>query len=326
MNIDNIIKEDNNFNILKGKNHSIYKFIFIILIIIFIVLKGILINNYLNNNHNYKVCICTVGKNENQYALEFIEHYKKYGVDKIFIYDNNDRNGQRFESVLSDYIRNNFVKIVNVRGKRGVQIDAFNHCNWQNYQKYNWLIFFDFDEFISLKNYTNIKTFLKDKKFDKCKVIYLNERIHTDNNQLYYQNKSLVERFTEINYNRRPIMVKSLIRGRTKHLQIVNNHVIKVGMEGCNGYGKIIKNNVIYAPNPDFDNFFFDHYFSKSTEEYLTKLGKGDVFYSNLKNKINADFISLYFDYNKITLEKINLFENKTGINISVIRDKLKKN
>ena len=281
-------KKVHNFHIKKRKKQSKLKICIIIMIILYIIVKEILISK----NSNYKVCICTVGKQENKYALEFVEHYKKYGVDKIIIYDNNERNGERFESVLFEYIKSKFVKIVNVRGRKGIQVDAFNHCNWQNYQKYNWLIFFDFDEFIILKNYNNIKAYLKEKKFDKCKVIYFNEKIHTDNNQIYYQNKSVVERFPEINYNRTPIMVKSILRGRRKHVQVINNHVIRVGMQGCNGFGQLIINNVIYAPNPDFKFYYFDHYFSKSAEEYLQKLVKGDVFWANLQNRVNIDFLS----------------------------------
>lgn len=44
----------------------------------------------------------TIGKNENKYAREFAQHYKKHGVDKIFIYDNNDVEGEN-EIVLADY-------------------------------------------------------------------------------------------------------------------------------------------------------------------------------------------------------------------------------
>ena len=54
------------------------------------------------------------------------------------------------------------------------------------------------DEFIHLEGYNKIKTFLPKRNFHQCNVIYLNHIIHTDNNQLYYQNKSMVERFPKI--------------------------------------------------------------------------------------------------------------------------------
>ena len=53
-------------------------------------------------------------------------------------------------------------------------------------------------EFIHLEGYNNNKTFLSKSNFNKCNIIYLNHIIHTDNNQLYYQNKSMVERFPKI--------------------------------------------------------------------------------------------------------------------------------
>ena len=40
---------------------------------------------------NTKICICTLGKEENRYIREYVQHYKDYGVDKIYLYDNNDK-------------------------------------------------------------------------------------------------------------------------------------------------------------------------------------------------------------------------------------------
>ena len=74
---------------------------------------------FTNNDYllKFKICVCSIGKNENKYAREFAEHYKKYGVDKIFIYDNNDINGENFEYILNDYIQSSIIKIINIRGK-----------------------------------------------------------------------------------------------------------------------------------------------------------------------------------------------------------------
>ena len=61
----------------------------------------------------------------------------------------------------------------------------------------DWLIFYEIDEFIFLKNFDNIKTFLNQKKFIKCKSIQLNWVHLSDNNRLYYENKPLFIRFKE---------------------------------------------------------------------------------------------------------------------------------
>ena len=280
---------------------------------------------YKINNSNYKIVLCTVAKEENRYIKEYVDYYLNYGVNKIFIYDNNNRDGERFDKVLSEYINNNTVKIVNIRGKKQVQVDAFNHCSWTNYQKYNWMLLFDVDEFIFLKNYSDIKDYLKEKKFNQCKAIFLNELVHTDNNQIYYQNKSVIERFPEININRTLIMLKSLVKGKIERTRIINNHVIRLNWEGCDGNGNKIKFDGIHTKNPDFNKYFFSHYFSKSSEEYLWKFAKGSVFWGNLRN-ISKGSLNNYFEYNKLTEEKINFFENRTRINLSFLRERLESN
>ena len=128
------------------------------------------------------------------------------------------------------------MEIINYRGKYKIQLNILNHCYYKNYKKYNWLILFDMDEFIFLKNYKNIKYFLNNKKFYDCQVIYLNEVIHLDNNQLYYKNKKLSERFKEIELNSPKIMVKSILRGDIENINITNNHVIdlNLNLKACN--------------------------------------------------------------------------------------------
>ena len=104
----------------------------------------------INNPNNIKLGICTLGKNENKYIKEFITHYKELGVDKIFLHDNNDIGfkNESFEDVISDYIKDDFVEIINYRGKRAPQFKIYTECYKKNNKFYDWLIFFDIDEFI----------------------------------------------------------------------------------------------------------------------------------------------------------------------------------
>ena len=45
-----------------------------------------------------------------------------------------------------------------------------NECYELNNESYDWLIFYELDEFIHLSNFENIKDFLNQKKFDKCQI------------------------------------------------------------------------------------------------------------------------------------------------------------
>ena len=118
-----------------------------------------------------KICICTYGKKENRYIREFVQHYEKYDVDKIYLYDNNDIKGERFEDVIQDYIDKGFVKIINWRGIFKGLYKVLNECYQRNYKKYDWFIFYELDEFIHLYNYTSIKSFLNEYRFKSCQFL-----------------------------------------------------------------------------------------------------------------------------------------------------------
>ena len=73
-------------------------------------------DKYTNNIYSTKVCLCMICKLENLYIKEFIEHYRKLGYNHIFIYDNNDIDGERFEDVIQKEIDEGFITIINYRG------------------------------------------------------------------------------------------------------------------------------------------------------------------------------------------------------------------
>lgn len=242
-----------------------------------------------------------------------------------------------FENVISDYINNGFVEIINKRDKSKIQMPSFNQCYNQNKNKYNWFIFYDMDEFIHLRGYKNIKNYLSKNSFNKCNIIYLNHVIHTDNNNIYYHNKSLFKRFPEIesykninnSYKPRTVLLdvtKIIIRGNISNIKFGNPHFIKDINNACNGFGRLIKikKYSIHLDNPDHNNFYFDHFYFKSSEEYLEKLNKGSVFYG-IKRGFGLYWFKIYFAFNKITKEKLDYFENKTGTNLSLFREKISK-
>ena len=89
----------------------------------------ILIFSFINEKNKKFICLCVIGKKENLYAKEYINHYKKLGYDHIFIYDNNDVNDERFSDILNKEIQNGFVSIIDYFGYKGksnsIQIEAY---------------------------------------------------------------------------------------------------------------------------------------------------------------------------------------------------------
>lgn len=302
-------------------------FLFLICLLVLLLIMNFIFKNkksdnikyfQLKNIKNTKVCICTFGKEENRYIREFILHYEKYGVDKIFLYDNNDINGERFEDVIKDYIEKGFVKIFNFRGKKKCRYKMMNDCYKLNYEKYSWLIFYELDEFIHLYNYTNIKYFLNEKKFKNCQIIHLNLVLHTDNDLLYYENKSLAERFPKIvsNTETRQLEVKYILRGHIPNIRIAGAHNCdKKLKKKCNGFGHKNKVKGIFATEPDFKYYYIDHYYSKSTEEFINKINRGDPWKSDKKYYMHK--VKKYYLQNNFTRKKIEMIENGTGLNLT---------
>jgi len=312
-----MIKNILNIKILKTKKNHDFLFLKFFIIIIYIYLLFLILSK--KNRKKIKVSICTIGKLENLYIREYIQYYKNLGVDKIFIYDNNEIDGERFETVISDYIKINYSKIINYRGYLKPQNKMMNSCYKMNYLKYDWIIFNDIDEFLFLKNYSNIKNYLNEFKFNKCKIIYLNFMFYTDNNNLYYENKPVLSRFKERSFYNKIYWGKSIIRGNIPGINITSAHYITYKIPACNGFGKIRKKF-----NIDSKYYYFKHYSFKSTEEYCYKLNKGNVAFDNTNHK-KLSKIHVYFNYNKLTIQKINFMEKKTGINLDYFRDKLNK-
>ena len=87
------------------------------------------------------ICLCVIGKNENLYAKEYINYYKNLGYNHIFIYDNNDINGERFSDILHSEIENGFVSIIDFIGYKSnsnsAQIEAYYDCYKKNNRNYN---------------------------------------------------------------------------------------------------------------------------------------------------------------------------------------------
>ena len=283
---------------------------------------------------NLKVCICTLGKNENRYINEFVEYYKNYGVDKIYLYDNNDINGERFEDVISEYIGTKYVELINWRGVKGnsTYYEIMDSCYQKNHEQYDWLIFYELDEFLYLKNYRNIKSYLISKKFNKCESVQLNWVHMSDNNQIFYENKSLSQRFPVIgknvakNKNNKICFVKTIIRGHLINVNITHNHLLSKKVKACNGFGKASKLKGILSLNPDYEYNYIKHYYGKSVQEFVEKIKRGDLLRGNAKDIIEWA-IENFFYINNITQSKINYIKENLGqeYNLSKYIEELQK-
>ena len=302
------------------KNNEIKNSIFFKLIIISFIFFLFLISN-INKNTNIKIAVCTMGKQENLYVKEFVDYYINLGVDHIFIYDDNNNNTEKFENVLGNSYCNNVTIYDNNKLNIKYQAGAFNHCYKNNNKNFDWLLMIDMDEFLYIVE-DKLKHYLNRNRFNKCDFILFNWVIVGDNNLVHYDNRTLFERFKPPYI--KSIFIKTIVRGNIKFLEYDVHFPARSPIKNitCNSAGKKIEyRDDIEGLNIDdieISNAYIIHFKYKSTEEYINKYKRGYSYFDKEKLKQVLNYkIEEYLRENKVTLEKINMFEKELNINLS---------
>jgi hypothetical protein len=266
-----------------------------------------------------KVAVCAIGRNENRYAREWVEHYRKIGVSKVFIYDNYFGGETPLAETLADYVKTGFVEIIDIHDRQFAQIPAYEHCYRNHGNEYAWIGFFDFDELLHLKGKQKIQTVMK--RYEAGDVVLVNWRIMTDNGLVHYDDRPMAKRFTTpmpidkcVKYDRpENEHVKSIVRGGIDGLKfyvVHNPHCPTEPRLHCiNPSGETVRQGA-FAPI-DHNVMWLDHYFTKTAEEWAeVKLSRG---YHGLE-KHTAGIIAhqeeRFFAVNERTPEKEAIIKN----------------
>ena len=168
-----------------------------------------------------KTLVCSIGRLENRYIREWVEYYKNLGFTNIVLYDNNYDGEEHFEDVIGDYIESGFVILKDYRNQKVCQIKAYNECYEEYGKLYDWIAFFDCDEFLTLKKRNTIEEYLSALYFKRYDMIHINWMCYSDNDLVRYEDKPVLERFTtplpydtKVAYNfPENNHVKSIVRG-----------------------------------------------------------------------------------------------------------------
>ena len=124
--------------IRKKSNKTISILLFLFLIFVF-------------KKKNIKIALCSMGKQENLYVKEFIKYYINLGIDKIFIYDDNDINTEEISDMI-DFRYKKYVKIFKtIKLKLFTQNKQFTDCYEKIKNKFDWILMIDMDEYLYIK-------------------------------------------------------------------------------------------------------------------------------------------------------------------------------
>lgn len=267
--------------------------------------------------HTGKIALCCIAKMENDYIRFFVEYYKNLSFDKILLYDNNDVDGEFFDSVIGDYIQNGFVEVINFRGKKVAQLSAYQDCYDKYNKQYDWIAFFDCDEFLTFNDGTaDIHRFLRQWKFYPYQLIHVNWMVYGDNEMLDNDGRNIIERFCcavqpldfcsqylDIPENNH---IKSIIRGGLPLINWIETPHTPTStvLHCCNPVGEQVDTNSPFQ-NFNFDKLYIRHYTTKTIGEWVKnkmKRGIPDRSVTIWHEVLNLD---RFFLYNRKTEEKI---------------------
>ena len=230
---------------------------------------------------NKKVAICAIGRNENRYAVEWVEHYKKLGVSKIFVYDNYFNDEEPLAVTLKKYEDAGFVEILPIPNRKGMQHRAYEHCYKLHGDEYAWIGFLDFDEYLRWEGRKKIETMFQ--KYNDADCVLVNWRLFTDSGLTHYDPRPLKERFTEVMPLDQHVKytwpendhVKCFVAGGLGIVNFNSPHHPGTQMRCVNVSGEDVKNESFVHPY-DHSVMRLDHYWTKTAEEWIgNKLMRG---------------------------------------------------
>ena len=217
------------------------------------------------------VILC-ISKLESDYIEEFTKYHLGLGFSHIFIYDNEDE--PIYNELLKKYSSN--ITVIHYPTKYQ-QMNAYYH--FINNILYNSNIThvacIDVDEFIVLKQHSDIKDFIRQFIVDDCHGIGMNWRFFGSSGKKEKTQEPLTKRFTYCE-EKGNMHIKTLFK-KDKFMQFNTMHDVILS----EGYIKNTKGTIIYGPfNHDIDYNYIqlNHYKCKTLEEfkYIRTRGQAD--------------------------------------------------
>lgn len=262
-----------------------------------------------------KVSLVAIGRRENQYAQEWVNHHLAIGFDHIYIYDNNHKGEEHFEDVLGDMLREGAVEIIPFRNIEKAQRAAYNDAYQRFSKSYDWLAFFDFDEFLCFANSplccntvaAPLKSFLTTIP-THYQAVMLPWLMMTDSGLIRNDHRPCMERFTEsttLGEQQGKCIIRTGIPGArfTKSVHVPYTPALRC----CNPKGEPTTQHRLQPR--DTTVAYLKHFSTKTIEEWLTnKWQKGAAGCSY--EKFQRQYADYFFTINERTPEKEAFIKN----------------
>lgn len=237
-----------------------------------------------------KTALVALAKDEDNYIDEWLQYNLKLGFNDIFVFQNDWK--------YTGEIKVDNLHFMDLPGER-IQNKCYNDFLINNSKNYDFIAFFDIDEFLFLKKHKTINEYLETQT--NSNLIYVNWRLFGDNGlkEVENNNYSVLERFTKCGSNLHRLG-KNIIRTNKIDVRFYNPHIVcKAGILQLPTYNDTVGNVFETQPwntdNKNEQDVELFHYRNKTYQEcYDRKFKKREVFWGDGQwvdiNRFNTEF------------------------------------
>ena len=276
----------------------------------------------------YDLAVTAIFKNEGRYLKEWLDYHLLAGVEHFYLYNNNSSDD--YKEVLAPYIEKNLVTLTDRPGKM-MQYPAYNDALEKFRFECRYMAFIDLDEFIFPKTNQSIVEVVDEILSGKVNAagLGINWQCFGSNGQEKADySRGVLERFTlrapsdwffinEDGDKVGNIHIKTIANPRFvryifhPHFAYYFNEKFAVNSDGKRV--NLCDNKPILS-----DKIVINHYYTKSPEEFLIKIGRGSA--CRHINPKNMQSFRL-FDHNEIFDDEILKYRAARAENFSFESD-----
>lgn len=279
-----------------------------------------------------KVVIVAIAKNEERYITDWSLYHFNLGFDRIYVIDNNDLDSDGQLKVITGLQKKGYnIFPMDARGREkleqlgfqtGAYLRTYRYIK-KNHEDVEWVAFIDIDEYFDFDG-LSVKEFLGQAKFRDADSIHVNWKLYGDNDQLYYEPRPVIERFTkpaplDVLYNTRSVgkgfyhnqHVKSIVRITDKEFRFRTPHtvVFKENSKCVDVDGGIVDGRSPFQ-TVNWNGGHLKHFITKSTEEFFErKLKSNPRADTKIVHSVFNEELESYFNINTKTHSKMCLIE-----------------
>lgn len=248
----------------------------------------------------HELALLATARDEGVYLLEWIAHHQAMGVEKIYLYSNNNTDGSdELLAALQDagvivWFDNTPEDILNIN----LQRKAYGHAliALPEILDYRWTLILDLDEFITIHPYWNksLPALLRARHIQGADTVAFQWNIYFSDRQLYWLPEPCGERYNRVGGN--PLVKNAFL---TNHFSFSDAHHplprqdepnTWLTVDGQIQYGAGAKNDIAWI-NGTSRNGQIAHFAIKSLEEFIWKYARGE-------NDGSGVIIKKHFRYN----------------------------